>query len=251
MWYRAGGSQPAAFQAEVSASGSSLEVQGIFFDTIDWMSQAFTTEELTLEHQKKGAPLQLLWLELEQCGLSTVYGHSSRDCEYAYSLVVVAGRAGDEGPAEDNPSLHCSVYQAYKDMIRSSDNQEDTSLTNISDPTEGCLENSVQLDALAYISNQRRALNNRRLFRTTKGYYGVGHNTLEVGDVCCVFRGANVPFVLRQASHNEQNLHMSNQYRLVGESYIQGIMKGEVLAMLNEESPGSGGGLTEQKVVII
>jgi hypothetical protein len=248
MWYRAGGSQPAAFRAEVSTVDSSLEVLGIFLDTIDWTSQAFTEAELVLARQKKGAPLQLLWRELERRGLSTVYGHSSRDREYVYSLVIAAGRAADDGPAEDNPSLHWSVYQAYKDMIRSSDNLEDTTLTEISGE---CFENSVQLDALTYINNQRRALHNRRLFRTAKGYYGVGHSALEVGDLCYLFRGANVPFVLRQVWHNGQTHHMSNQYRLVGESYIQGIMKGEVLTMLNEEPSGNGGDLIERKVVII
>jgi hypothetical protein len=249
MWYRAGGSQLAAFQVDVSTSDSSLEVQGIFLDTIEWTSQAFTEAELVLAHQKKGTPLQLLWQELEQRGLGTVYGHSSQDHEYAYSLVVVAGRAADEGPAEDNPSLHWSVYQAYKDMICGNDSQEDESLTIAPDPPGKNLESTVQLDKITYVNNQRRTLHNRRLFRTTKVYYGVCHKVLEVGDICCVFRGANVPFVLRQASCNEHNCHMSNQYILVGESYIQGIMKGEVFAMLNEELPS--GGLAEQKVVIV
>lgn len=38
------------------------------------------------------------------------------------------------------------------------------------------------------------------------------------GDICCILFGAPVPFVLRPAG---------NGYRLVGEAYVHGIMKGE------------------------
>jgi len=53
-----------------------------------------------------------------------MYGPSRADHEHAYSLVILAGRAADEGPAEDNPEPHCSIYQAYKDMIPVQNNND-------------------------------------------------------------------------------------------------------------------------------
>ena len=218
MWYRAGGCQP-NFQASLSRSESSLGVRGVLFDTIVWLSESFKDEELRIEPQRKGAPLQRAWRELEQNEVISVYGPSSEDREYAYSLMLIAGRASDEGPAEDNPSLQKTVYQHYKDLFRKNPEDTERFLVQKADET-----NEVRI----YTVNQRRALHNRRIFLTSKGYYGVGHNLLEIGDECLVIRGANVPFVIRKAQSAQQNGHGSRQYRLIGEAYIQGIMKGEL-----------------------
>lgn len=219
MWYRAGGCGPEPFQASLSRSGSSLSVQGVLFDTIVWTSESFKDEELKIEPQRKGAPLQRVWRELEQHQVISIYGPRSEDREYAYSLMLIAGRAADDGPAEDKPSLQKSVYQKYKNLFRTNPEDSELSLAERADET-----NEVRI----YTVNQRRALHNRRIFLTSKGYYGVGHNLLEIGDKCLVIRGANVPFVIRKTQSAQQISQDSRQYRLIGEAYIQGIMKGEV-----------------------
>jgi hypothetical protein len=58
-------------------------------------------------------------------------------------------------------------------------------------------------------------------FISSKGHLGLGPDRLEVGDSIAVFRGADVPFVLRQG--------MSEQYQLIGEAYVDGIMDGEAV----------------------
>ncbi len=60
----------------------------------------------------------------------------------------------------------------------------------------------------------------RRLFETERGYIGVGPLALQDGDLVCVLFGSNVPFVLRR---------FGERYRLVGECYLHGIMRGEAL----------------------
>ncbi len=63
-----------------------------------------------------------------------------------------------------------------------------------------------------------------RIFaRTWKGYFVLGPAALEVGDVVCVLPGSKVPFCLRS---------MGKRYLLVGECYVHGLMKGEVMSML-------------------
>jgi len=63
----------------------------------------------------------------------------------------------------------------------------------------------------------------RRLFKTSRGYLGIGHDSLLVGDYVAILPGSNVPFALRKVD--------GNQYRLVGETYVHGIMHGEALEM--------------------
>lgn len=252
MWYRGGGERPAAFRVKIR-SDSSLEATAILLDEITWTSQAFTSDELVLIYQKEYAPLQKLWQELEQGGQSTLYGPSSHDREHAFSLAIVAGRAADEGAAENDATHHRSVYQAYKALVAGDNlNATEEPTTVDSDPSSEDIDQHLHLEALTYISNQRRALHNRRLFRTRNGYYGVSHLTVEAGDVCCVFRGANVPFVLRGVECSEHSQGSTDVYRLVGEAYIQGIMKGEVLDILTEASwDGATARVTEASVVII
>ena len=61
----------------------------------------------------------------------------------------------------------------------------------------------------------------RRLFVTEKGYIGLGAKSVQTGDKVFVFPGGLVPFVLRTSKEG--------YYRLVGEAYVHGIMRGEAL----------------------
>ena len=61
----------------------------------------------------------------------------------------------------------------------------------------------------------------RRLFVTEKGYIGLGAQSVQKGDKVFVFPGGIVPFVLRTS--------IEGYYRLVGEAYVHGIMRGEAL----------------------
>lgn len=64
---------------------------------------------------------------------------------------------------------------------------------------------------------------NRCFFTTERGLMGLGPRLTAVGDDVCLLFGAQVPFVLRP-------LQAQQQYRLCGESYVNGIMDGEALS---------------------
>ena len=68
------------------------------------------------------------------------------------------------------------------------------------------------------------ATTGRRFFTTRNGYIGLAPRSTTVGDLVCVLKGANVPFILRRKGEN---------YVIVGECYCHGIMDGE--AMLRED----------------
>lgn len=61
----------------------------------------------------------------------------------------------------------------------------------------------------------------RSLFRTRKGYLGIGAQSLRMGDEVWLLAGAAVPFILRSCGDGE--------YELVGEAYLHGVMHGEAL----------------------
>jgi hypothetical protein len=62
----------------------------------------------------------------------------------------------------------------------------------------------------------------RSMFRTAKGYIGLSTDYLRVGDKVAILYGHDSPFLLRGLANGS--------YRLVGECYVDGIMRGEFMA---------------------
>ncbi|KAH0521990.1 hypothetical protein TsFJ059_005912 [Trichoderma semiorbis] len=82
-------------------------------------------------------------------------------------------------------------------------------------------------DALKWSRAATGASSNRRFARTTRGYYVMGPQVMEEGDIICVLFGGKMPFCLRPCLD-------SHRYLLVGECYIHGFMNGEAIEMLDE-----------------
>ena len=70
------------------------------------------------------------------------------------------------------------------------------------------------------------AMPGRRFFTTREGYIGLAPSRTTAGDLVCVIKGANVPFILRPTGED---------YVLVGECYCHGIMHGEVMLRKDSE----------------
>ncbi|KAA8566126.1 hypothetical protein EYC84_008729 [Monilinia fructicola] len=66
----------------------------------------------------------------------------------------------------------------------------------------------------------------RSLFRTQKGYLGIGAQSLCPFDEVWLFAGAAVPFILRRCQ--------DQCFELVGEAYLHGVMHGEALEWEHE-----------------
>lgn len=63
----------------------------------------------------------------------------------------------------------------------------------------------------------------RCLYRTRRGYLGTGPQSVQRGDIVCVFMSAAVPFILRSRGDGDDG------YTLVGDAYVHGIMDGELV----------------------
>lgn len=69
----------------------------------------------------------------------------------------------------------------------------------------------------------------RCFFLTTTGLLGLGPRVATVEDVVFFFYGAQVPFLLHPVTSSE------GEYRLCGECYVHGMMKGEEIERPEEE----------------
>jgi hypothetical protein len=67
----------------------------------------------------------------------------------------------------------------------------------------------------------------RRPFMSSSGYVGLGPAGMLAGDLIVVLFGSHTPFILRSLE--------GNQYLLVGEAYVHGIMDGEYMDLEKEE----------------
>jgi hypothetical protein len=70
----------------------------------------------------------------------------------------------------------------------------------------------------------RTMATNRSLFRTQRGHLGLGPRTTQVGDRVGILQGAQVPYLFRHKPKDVDRI-----LDLVGESYVHGIMYGELL----------------------
>jgi hypothetical protein len=147
---------------------------------------------------------QLVELFLQLCNFS---GHSQR--------------------VDDQVSLW---YQAHKDhQIRDKSLQDCFTLYEGSSGEEQDDKESEKT-YLDYIKSFRQAFTQttteRKLFSTRRGYVGLGRESIAEGDLVCILPGCSVPMILRRENQ---------YYKLVGDSYVHGMMLGEVLDDMTDE----------------
>jgi hypothetical protein len=80
----------------------------------------------------------------------------------------------------------------------------------------------IQWSAAAAAAVALRACYGRRQFVMDNGAVGIGPAAMQPRDVVCVLFGGCVPYILRATDTD-------GLYRIVGESYVQGMMQGEVI----------------------
>ena len=77
---------------------------------------------------------------------------------------------------------------------------------------------------LAFARSFSFAHKDRRLYRTSRGHFGLGPPSIVPGDQVWMICDSLVPLVLRPAPSNE------GRYELMGETYLHGFMHGEMLS---------------------
>jgi hypothetical protein len=136
-------------------------------------------------------------------------------------LYTLAAGTIDSLPAEDatNATQFAKNVAAYE---LATCNAFETSITP--EKKERLERESIGGDAGRFLKDVQQMAEGRALFLTTKGRLGLGPRTVEKGDEVWLLEGANVPFVLR---YKKRKRGREGGYRLVGETYVQGVMRGE------------------------
>ena len=114
-------------------------------------------------------------------------------------------------------------------------------------PVEELREAAKKANQNAFLDMAEEICRNRRVFRTSKGYLGVGPGILQPDDVVCVLP-YKLPFVLRPtvAEHDARPSHaythprdttsICRRFRLVGECYVDDIMEGKAMNGLEQQN---------------
>jgi hypothetical protein len=196
-----------------------LQVRGIIFDSVKLFSQTLNTGDLC---RKSGTqmnvggelnPIESAWMVA-----SEVEDSQYPDKELAFIQTIALGPENSpltvkqrvQALSQANFRAYC--LQNFTPELCSKEFKEEVTVKG-----EG---RSSRYYFSAYCVG-------RKFFVTSKGFYGVGASVMKQGDLCCVLFGAYVPFIIRPTG-------TKSKYKLVGECYIQGVMRGEVVRKWKE-----------------
>jgi hypothetical protein len=143
----------------------------------------------------------------------------------AIALCLTAGFTTSMTSAVSDLSAHVAAMDAFSTW---SEHIELTDKNIVSPPQDSATRESKS--AYKFFQASAKAVQRRCLFRTQSGLLGLGPNGVRMGDGVVVLLGGNVPFVLRTED--------KNHWRLVGQSYVYGLMEKQVI----EDSRVSGRG---------
>ncbi|KAK2768523.1 hypothetical protein FQN54_000379 [Arachnomyces sp. PD_36] len=203
--------------------GSTLIVQGLEFDTVTCFSDILPTRD-----KLQGTMWQILnlWTHM----VAPLQSHSTGfNLTNAFCWTLTAGKDWYGEPVVDNTS-HLSDFVAF--------------LRQHFDPeilkTSGLVQNlSSQLDIPQcdgeyaagdpdrFLEALYSACCWRRFFVTKRGYIGIGPACMQQDDMVCVLSSGCVPFILRPSAQN---------FQLIGEAYVHGIMYGEACHQSEKET---------------
>jgi Heterokaryon incompatibility protein (HET) len=82
-----------------------------------------------------------------------------------------------------------------------------------------------------YLNSISSVCDGRSFFATEKGRIGVGPRAIRPGDHVCVFFSGYCPWILRRELG-------ASTYRILGDSYVEGLMKGEIYDLFDIEKDG-------------
>ncbi|CAH0058500.1 unnamed protein product [Clonostachys solani] len=261
LYWASGDEMP---HVSVGPSTYALSLSGFLFDEIESIAPAWHPQSETPALSRKGNEALIAW---EKHALQPVqdcpYKDSSR--EEALWRTMIADWAGDHAAPESDKNYIEVWYDRNgwarqvpditsmgfwegtmegvtltlheQDMLDEFENlclRDDTEYPSnkFSSFLRSGEENLIVKHYGTYVKRIQRVCAHRALFVTRKGYIGLAPWNAKEGDVVAVLDGGKTPYLLRSVSED--------QFKLVGESFVYGIMAGEALQHRKVlEKPGS------------
>ena len=146
---------------------------------------------------------------------------------------------GDRTPTGTRPAQASFViyYQAaerFMDMLSKFGLDKNLPSIDLSPEAQEAIGSFAQggvIDVGRFMNVFGPHMRERRLAITDQGYMGVVPPYSEIGDVLFIIPGTQVPFLLRsqRGGENSGEASTGEEWRLVGESYLHGMMDGEAM----------------------
>jgi hypothetical protein len=210
-----------------------LTLRGFVFDRLVWTSKILNAKNFALnssrwdvEHRTSQVVyIKLLWNDVpsafKQSQNSTESSDGTQyDDGFGFTLVT-----GYNNRHTVRPRDHRKRFKAYLHALQTAVNPEEHTTADQLTDDEACNASRFEVNT--------RNCSNRRLSVTQKGRFALVPLCAKPGDMCCVLLGMVTPFIIRPAA--VRNGNESITYHLVGESYIHGVMGGELVGSLSNE----------------
>ncbi|KAK0639450.1 Fructosamine kinase-domain-containing protein [Cercophora newfieldiana] len=222
FWYRAGGN--AVFAPDIRPDRS-LAARGVVFDRITYVSRVIqrrnvtkNTAEWESEYREGRKPfVDVLWEETFAAAQPADVTQFEQD--FAWTIV----RSYPATPDKIGVAQQMAEFNAYRRLVRRAAGCLDDDGSDVVEYAPGCVAFPRNLlHRLCYCHDLRFAV-------LESGRLGLVPFVARPGDRCCVLPGVPVPMVLRDESSKKRT------YRFIGESYVHGVMGGEVMALVEDK----------------
>ncbi|MCJ1433698.1 hypothetical protein MMC27_003062 [Xylographa pallens] len=196
--------------------GNLLLVHGLIFDKISKVSHC--KDDYTLRHETSFQPHLDLLEELDTILSDFIIYPTGEDLHDVYWRTLIGNMSQDPqfgGDILEAPHSHNEQYARWRDFV-----QKKAKNPNWMDDDQ-----LTQTQTNLFGQLVGRMTNGSRFCVTEKGYVGFCDKKTQCGDITAIFLGCPVPFVIRKFNEREK------EFKLIGKSYLYGLMKGEVLSM--------------------
>ena len=236
-WYRTGGLER-NFNAAVQID-KSLLLPVIIFDHLAWTSNTLDQDNLALDPERwdedtRAADkpfIDFLFTQVQQAfnkhchhRYSEVASTSTKSIEDAFSLTMVRQYATEEFNLVEHQRNFKAYLQAARQLVAKHSKSTRKRMRGTARKWLTSFR-SGSSDAFKY-EGELCYTDNRCFAITESGRFGLVPWLAELNDVCCICPGMQVPLILRPRE--------DGRYGLVGDSYIHGVMAGEVMEQLEK-----------------
>ncbi|OQV00624.1 hypothetical protein CLAIMM_06097 [Cladophialophora immunda] len=207
-----------------------LGLAGFVFDRLAWTSGLLNPDNFALDRTRwdfeprepQQTYIDKLWNDVllatkRRSGSSEVPKSAPIDDNFSYTLVT-----GYNNTRVVNLDEHRKRFREYLRALENTDPRADRR-------REVAPASRKSICEASRYEVSTRNCQHRQLAVTECGRFALVPRFAEPGDVCGVFLGMVTPFVLRQVAMKSEDEGSHSHHHLVGEAYIQGVMRGELL----------------------
>ncbi|KAG8530270.1 uncharacterized protein KY384_004771 [Bacidia gigantensis] len=207
-----------------------LRISGIRIDEIELCSRPLAIKEFHLTDSSEATESTIEYIWRHMCGknefnLTGQYLSSDESCLFACMQTLSNGcvqiATREKMQYHSIPKSYWLEQEAL--YLAKALGQSDKIAPELHRMAE--MARSVHMDE-QWSRSANGASKNRVFAKTQKGFYVLGPKVAEPGDIVCVLFGGKLPFCLRP---------LGDQYLLVGECYVHGLMNGEAMDMMSRQ----------------